>query len=140
LRKRSLRGRKFDSIANKYAGEVNIHYSITLLPGRRYKVLFDFSVSSGFFTAALEGSLKKLNVASYDINGIESWAADERLTGKIIKKMNKHLRTLEDKIAKDKSAPGFCFVSKIVPRNGCTFTKNGDNIDVKILVQGEYVF
>lgn len=123
---------------NKYLGKTDIKYNFRTIPGRKYQVEFSTRISKTFFTTALEKSLVKLHAnGNVDLDNYKSWAADERLTPKLLKKFKKHLDKIEAGIRKKKAA-GFTMVTRKIPSNGATFTQEGDFIKIDILVEGEY--
>lgn len=119
--------------------DVDVLYKFRTLPGRKYEVVFDTSIPKNFLSAALTGSLSKLNSeAEADIEDLDSWVADDRLNAKLIKKFSKHIDKIEKGI-RSKKAAGFKIITQNIPEGGALFVRNGNFIDFQLIICGEYV-
>lgn len=126
-----------NKLLGRYFNEAKLKYNVDCKEGNYY-IVFNTEIAASKVMQILEGALTKLRITEkQNLKNVKEWVADSRYNYKILKKINKYIDKIENRIKNRSGETNFKFSTRYIKY--CNFKKNGSMVEIEILVKGDYV-
>lgn len=109
-----------------------VDYDIRLFDNREYMLAFTTTIPANWLSGVAKYLLKKSQQS--EAERLNEFEVDERLNPRIVNKLRKHLKEVEEQVRKDINT----FRIHTIKVEKFNYKKNGDNYDVDIRLRGHY--